>query len=494
MKALKKVMAIVTAGAVVASVGALVACGTTPEKEPQKDTTPQIAYQFTGEFTNDTLRGFGFDYYVMLNLYDNNKVAGSGYNCLSLDTRTASENTGFSEKWFRGTWEVTKDEEDQDCIKLTAIYDADAKNGMTGGALTNTSTYYLYKKSGSQDLSNFKLQSPIFSGTTEYMTEMSQNKTPYKTADDFIKASAFKQSLPTEYQAVFETTAQSDVVGKIYIMSDGKAEVYSGKKGPGSNEYMYIKGETWEWSYSAGKLVVTSTSNNTKTPYEATVTGTTATLDFSVNLMGNVMNYKYACADISKLSETGGETPAEPTVLATFNGTNGATLTVYENNTAKASFFGGQMNINFTWALSDGVLTLTDAVTTTKVYTSVTAGGSTTVAIKDGYADDTFTLDLSKLTPAAPTVVATLSADDGKTVKFYNDGTAKVDTGIPQLSPTWRWTKSGNTVTFKNADNDEAPSGLTFTVEGNNATLIYAPAFLQGQSFTYTGDVSALLA
>lgn len=406
MKSFKKFLAVATAGVVIASVGALAACGGKPEDDPSKDTTPQIAYQFVGEFTNDTLRGFGFDYFIMLNLYDNNKVTGSGYNCLSMDTRASSENDGFGEKWFRGSWEATKDEEDQDCVKLTAIYDVDAKNGMNGSALTNTSTYYIYKKAGSEELGNFRLQSPIFSGTSEYMTEMSQNKTPYKTADDFIKANAFKESLPTDHKAVFE---DSKAMSRIYLMDEGKANVYSGKKDPANNQAKYVKGETWEWSYADGKLIVTSTSNNTKTPYEATVNGNAATLEFKVNLMGNEMNYSYTCADISKLTPTEVEPPIDPPVTE-------------------------------------------------------------------------------------PTALVTLSTEDGKTVIFYDDGTVKVETGIPQLSPTWRWIKSDDTVTFKNADNDSEPSGLTYSVEGNTATLVYAPAFLQGTSLTYTGDISALLA
>lgn len=134
---------------------------------------------------------------------------------------------------------------------------------------------------------------------------MSQNAKPYKTADEFIAANEFKESLPTDYKAVFASTDESQVASKIYLLDGGKAPVYNAKKNPANNEVKYAKGETWEWTYADGALKVISTTNGTRTPYDATVSGNTATLEFSVTLYGGTtLEYKYACSDISKLAPT----------------------------------------------------------------------------------------------------------------------------------------------------------------------------------------------
>lgn len=379
--------------AVTAAVG-LAACGddTDKDKDKDKDTATTITYQFTGEFTNDTLKGYGFDYHVLLNLTSDGKVSGSGYNCLSMDARPASENSGFSKRWFRGSWEETKNEEDQDCVKITAIYDADAKNGMSGGSLlTNTSTYYVVKKSDGS-LNNFRLQTPIFSGTTEYMTQMSQNKTPLKDADAFIQANLYTWTAPTGYEAVFETTSESQVTAKIYLMPEGVADVYSGKQVPETTEYKFVKGESWQWTYKDGALKVKD--------YTATVSGTTATLEYTVSVMGHNMSYKYSCADISKLTPTDGEPEATPIVTFT-NEAN--TIKFYADHTAKMSAYGGMVHPTFTWTIAGGVITLTDAENSSKTYTSTTDGGVVSIVYTDSLGGNpisiTFTCnDISALT------------------------------------------------------------------------------------------------
>lgn len=405
MKFKKLLVPFLAACTAVTMAAGLAACNTEGNPDKDKDKNPDtdkttVTYQFTGEFTNATLSGYGFDYYVLLNLNSDGKVTGSGYNCLSMDNRTAAENSGFAEKWFRGSWESTKNEEDQDCVKITAIYDVDAKNSMTGGNLTNTSTYYVVKKTDGS-LGNFNLQTPIFSGTNEYMTQMTQNKTPYANADAFIQANLYTWTAPTGYEAVFETTSDSAMTGKIYLMPNGNADLYSGKQVPGGTDYKFMKGESWKWSYADGVLKIGE--------HTATVTGTTATLEYTNNVMGHDMAYKYACADISGLTETEPENPEVPA-------------------------------------------------------------------------------------PAPETVATLTAAEGGYTATFYKDGTVKLTTSIQQLSPEWRWTYSDGAFTLKEKDKEDAPGGTTITVDGNTATLTYAPAFLQGASITYTGDVSAIIA
>ncbi len=469
--------------AVTASVG-LAACGG-PKGGNTDDGGTTITYQFTGNFTNETLSGFGFDYYVLLNLNSDGKITGSGYNCLSMDSRTAAENTGFAEKWFRGTWENAKNQEDQDCVKIKAIYDVDAKNSMTGANLSNTSEYYVIKKPDGS-LADFRLQSPIFSGTTEYMTHMKQNKMPYKDADAFITGSLFVESLPTEYKAVFEPAADSPMKSKIYLLEGGNAELYSGKKVPGSETYKYAKGETWKWSYAAGVLKIGE--------YTATVSGTSAILEYTVNLMGNKMTYKYTCADISGLGETQQPDPV-PEPILTFTGENGATLKFYDKNVAKLSAFGGMLNPEFVWSVKDSEIILTDKENSEKTYTSVTESGVTKIIYTDSLGGNTISVELTCSDVSAIVPLATLATADGtKTACFYKDGTVKIDTGIARLSPEWRWTYLNGTITLKEKTNDNAPGGATVTINGENATLTYAPSFMQGQSLIYTGRVAALIA
>ncbi|MCH5351829.1 MAG: hypothetical protein J1F39_07680, partial [Clostridiales bacterium] len=108
----------------------------------------------------------------------------------------------------------------------------------------------------------------------------------------------------------------------------------------------------------------------------------------------------------------------------------------------------------------------------------------------------TYTGDVSALigAEAEPTVLTTLTAEGGYTATFYDNGTVKVTTSMAQLSPTWKWEYKDNTIAFTEENNDNVPGGVTFTLEGTTGTLVYAPSFLQGTSFTYTGDVSALIA
>lgn len=468
--------------AVTASAG-LAACGNgdaDKDKDKDKDTRTTITYQFTGEFTNATLSGYGFDYYIMLNLNSDGKVKGSGYNCLSMDNRAADKNSGFGEKWFRGTWEEAKDEEDQDCVKITAIYDSDAKNSMTGTTLTNTSTYYVVKKADGS-LSDFRLQSPIFSGTTEYMTQMKQNKTPYDTADKFIQANLYTWTAPTGYEAVFETTSESQMTGKIYLMPEGVADVYSGKQVPETTEYKFMKGESWQWSYSGGTLKVGE--------YTATVTGTTATLEYTKNAMGHDMPYKYACSDISKLTETAPVVPDLPTAIVTFTA-QGATLEFYADHTAKLSAYGGMLKPEFTWAVADGVITLTDKENASKTYTSVTADGATKITYSDSLAGNPVSIeltcnDISAILSVEP--VAVFTDASGATLSFFADHTAKASFFSGAMNINFTWTLQNGTVTLTDAVNTSKV--YASTVSGQTTSLTIKDGYANG---TFTIDVSKL--
>ena len=141
MKRMKKwlIGGLAVAAAATMALG-LAACNDDTEEEENKPPvteTAEIEWQFTGHYTDETLTGFGFDYYILLNLFDDGTVAGSGYNILSMDSSDYAENSGFSEKWWTGSWEETKNSEGLDCIKLSVRYDEDAENIMGGGFATS---------------------------------------------------------------------------------------------------------------------------------------------------------------------------------------------------------------------------------------------------------------------------------------------------------------------------------------------------------------------
>ena len=96
-------------------------------------TTETIAYQFLGTFTDATVQMMGFEYEILLNLNKDGTVEGSGYNILSMDTSTYTENSGFYDDWIGGSWEEGEDEEGQECIVLETVFGKDAVNIMWKG-------------------------------------------------------------------------------------------------------------------------------------------------------------------------------------------------------------------------------------------------------------------------------------------------------------------------------------------------------------------------
>ena len=64
----------------------------------------------------------GFEYEILLNLNTDGTVEGSGYNILSMDTSTYTENSGFYDDWIGGSWEEGEDEEGQECIVLETVF------------------------------------------------------------------------------------------------------------------------------------------------------------------------------------------------------------------------------------------------------------------------------------------------------------------------------------------------------------------------------------
>lgn len=91
-------------------VGAMASMAACAPKEPGNDNPPEqgsepktIVYQLEGEYTDDTLKGYGFDYFYLLNLYSDNTITYSGYNQLGMDSSSYAENSAFYEKWGKGS-------------------------------------------------------------------------------------------------------------------------------------------------------------------------------------------------------------------------------------------------------------------------------------------------------------------------------------------------------------------------------------------------------
>ena len=466
----------------------LAACNDDTEEEENKPPvteTAEIEWQFTGHYTDETLTGFGFDYYILLNLFDDGTVAGSGYNILSMDSSDYAENSGFSEKWWTGSWEETKNSEGLDCIKLSVRYDEDAENIMGGGFATSRFEYELYPTS--EGTITFTLDCPIFSGRQQQVTGSKTVK--YKDFDAFIQGNLYVFEEP-EYVVMFATAADNHP-GRLYLQDDGTALFYVGSTDPATNQAKYVISQTWTWTYDGGKLVVKTGATS---QIEATIEGTKATIKYDRNAMGNIISYTMECADISALEELTPPATETPETLATFAGDENGTIALLEDGTGTMNPM-GYFNVAVTWTYSDGKLVITDAQNASKSYTATIEGTKATVTYSDTLAGneltETFTCDdISAITsaPAAPETLALFTSADGDTLTVYADGTAQVSAFGGMLKPTFNWTYEG---TLKFTDSENAEKVYTAVISGTSATLEYKETFAT-VNFT-CDDISALI-
>lgn len=242
--------------------------------------TSSITYQFLGRYTDATVQAMGFDYQILLNLNADGTVEGSGYNVLSMDTSSYSDNTGFYDDWINGDWEETTDEEGGDCIVLNTVYGNDAVNIMPGGSpLTGTKhSYTLYPDEDGSI--TFTLDWPVFSGRT---ADVTGSKTiTYKDKDSFIKGVAYEYDEPENSLAMF---ADETNHFHLYCLDDNTTILTSGKEDPGSGDYKYSQVKTGTWEYADAALSFAFDGDETK--YEATIEGTKATLNYRYVLYGD---------------------------------------------------------------------------------------------------------------------------------------------------------------------------------------------------------------
>lgn len=197
---------------------------------------------------------------------------------------------------------------------------------------------------------------------------------------------------------------------------------------------------------------------------------------------------------------SGTDTPEEEpekNAILTFAGGEGNSIEFYADNTAKIIAYGGAINFEYTWALSDGVITLTSVSDPSEVITSTTADGVTTIvyaaSLGGNQVNLTFTCsDISALEGVAEKVaIVTFEGGAGNSIEFYADGTAVISAYNGAMSFDYTWTVADGVIIMTSVDNPSEK--ITSTTADGVTTIVYTASFLGGNSLTFTcSDISAL--
>lgn len=196
---------------------------------------------------------------------------------------------------------------------------------------------------------------------------------------------------------------------------------------------------------------------------------------------------------------SGTDTPEEPekNAILTFAGGEGNSIEFYADNTAKIIAYGGAINFEYTWVLSDGVITLTSVSDPSDVITSTTADGVTTIvyaaSLGGNQVNLTFTCsDISALEGVAEKVaIVTFEGGAGNSIEFYADGTAVLSAYNGAMSFDYSWTVADGVIIMTSVDNPSEK--ITSTTADGVTTIVYTASFLGGNSLTFTcNDISAL--
>ena len=196
---------------------------------------------------------------------------------------------------------------------------------------------------------------------------------------------------------------------------------------------------------------------------------------------------------------SGSETPEVPEkeAIVTFSDGEGNSIEFYADNTAKIIAYGGAINFEYTWALSDGVITLTSVSDPSEVITSTTADGVTTIvyaaSLGGNQVNLTFTCnDISALEGVAEKVaIVTFEGGEGNSIEFYADGTALLSAYNGQMSFDYNWIVADGVITMTSVNNPSEK--ITSTTANGVTTIVYTASFLGGNSLTFTcSDISAL--
>lgn len=368
----------------------LVSCGGngTEEEKPNEDDTPTIKYQFSGHYTDETLTGYGYDWYILLNLYSDGSAKGSGYNTLSMDSSAYDKNTGFREKWYVGKWKEAVNEEELSYIDLNLSYSSDAINDMGGTTLAGSFEYEIYSKADKS--MTFTVDVPVFSGRKQEITGNTEIK--YKDYNEFIQKNLYTREEPSSI-AIFDNNETGK--SRLYVQDKGEALCYTGKEDPATKEVKYVISGKWTWRKDGTKLIF----NNGSVDLEVVVDGKKGTIEYEQSLMGHTVKYKYVCEDITPILNatggTSGETEENKKVAEFVSADGSSTLTLFSDKTAKLVAYGGMLKPTFNWKYENNKLTFVDAQNPQKKMEATIEGNKAKVTYKDNLGGNEIVIELS---------------------------------------------------------------------------------------------------
>ncbi len=268
----------------------------TTEKENGNSTTKNeeaehtLVHQYYGQDTEYANYGFAYTYY--LNIYADGQLDGYGYRFYSLDTTEASKNSNF-QKWFTGKWAKSKDDNDEECLRLVVKY-VDGLKSMAGQAMSGTYNYEVYEQNGKlTKIDNFNV--PL--GMSGRSVTLKYNDSAFfTTQDEFISKTVYKFVEPEKYEALFEDTANKD---RLYLFSDNTGYYYGAATNPKDSKVGYYPKQEISWSYSEGKLYITVDKKR-----EVTIQDKKGTLAWEETLQGDYKNqHNFVCNDVSSLTD-----------------------------------------------------------------------------------------------------------------------------------------------------------------------------------------------
>ena len=217
-------------------------------------------------------------------------------------------------------------------------------------------------------------------------------------------------------------------------------------------------------------------------------------------------NPEYASVDEWKafVEENAGasdtDTPEEPEkeAILTFTGGEGNSIEFYADKKARIMAYGGAINFEYTWALSDGVITMTSVDNSSEVIKSKTADGVTTIvyaaSLGGNQVNLTFTCsDISALESVAEKVaIVTFEGGAGNSIEFYADNTARIIAYGGAIDFEYTWDVADGVITMTSVDNSSEK--ITSTTADGVTTIVYAASLGGNQvNLTFTcSDISAL--
>lgn len=359
-----KTLGTVAAACAVFAMGAtLVACGNTPDdKDPTPETT-KISWQATGFY--DELRSSYGSFDFMGNLMSDGTGTIYRYEREGAPVKTPVK------------WKV---ETDRDGLSMLTLDDK----------IEDPFEAYL-----DEDTNTFEIQYRFeFAGGYHREVLLTISDTvKYDSVDKFKAAANERRSKLDDEKPGDTKTAIVTMTGS----QDGsKLEFYADKTAKLFINANY--GFDYTWEIENGAVKIKSVSDASEEPMVSTEANGKISITYSASMGGNAINIVFTCDDISDLT-----TPATKTAIVTFNGDNGNKIEFYADNTAKILAYGGSINFDYTWAVADGVITMTSVNDPNETINSTSDGGVVTIvyaASMGGHAINlTFTCnDISALT------------------------------------------------------------------------------------------------